>query len=158
MTGNLDPQQIEALLSQQLLGRIACCEADRPYILPISYVYDGQFLYFHTTEGKKTEVLRKNPKTCFQVDYIPSMANWQSVIVVGTYEELTEPSAREAALRLLVSRTLPLVSSVTTHLGPDWPFIQGNLNDAVPGVVFRIMIEEKTGRFENNAQSIPASL
>lgn len=153
MTGLLDPQQIEELLSQQLVGRIACCDSGIPYILPISYAYDGRDLYFHTYEGKKTEIMRRNPHVCFQVDHMHTMANWESVIAWGGYEELTDELQREAALKLLVSRTLPLISSITTHLGKNWPFNQERLNEEIPGVVFRIRVTEKTGRFESSVQS-----
>jgi nitroimidazol reductase NimA-like FMN-containing flavoprotein (pyridoxamine 5'-phosphate oxidase superfamily) len=153
MTGFLDPKQIEELLLHEFVGRIACCEKGIPYILPISYAYDGKDLYFHTYEGKKTEIMRQNPQVCFQVDHMHNMADWESVIAWGKYEELTGEAERESALRLLVARTLPLISSVTTHLGKSWPFLQESLNDDVPGVVFRIRIEQKTGRFENNIQS-----
>ncbi|NCI45675.1 pyridoxamine 5'-phosphate oxidase family protein [Sediminibacterium soli] len=153
MTGLLGPQQIESLLSGQLIGRIACSDNNVPYISPISYAYDGKDLYFHTSEGKKTEIMRRNPRVCFQTDHMHSMGEWESVIVWGNYEELTEPAGREAALKLLVARTLPLISSVTTHLGRHWPFIQENLNEEIPGIVFRIKVTEKTGRFENSMHS-----
>ena len=35
------------------------------------------------------------------------------------------------------------------HLGEDWPFAPDNLND-IKGVVFKIELSEKTGRFEVN--------
>jgi nitroimidazol reductase NimA-like FMN-containing flavoprotein (pyridoxamine 5'-phosphate oxidase superfamily) len=153
MTGTLAPEQIEELLAQQLIGHIACCSDNVPYIIPISYVYDGKDLYFHTYEGRKTAIMRGNPNVCFQVDKMYNMADWQSVLVWGNYEELSDRQQRENALKLLVSRTLPLISSVTTHLGNHWPFLYEKLNDEVPGVVFRINVTEKTGRYETNAHS-----
>jgi uncharacterized protein len=35
--------------------------------------------------------MRKNPKVCLQVDEIGNLANWTSVVVDGTYLELTDP-------------------------------------------------------------------
>lgn len=150
MTGILQEDQIEEVLSKQLVGRIACCNGNVPYIVPISYVYDGTDLYFHTREGKKIEMMRSNPRVCFQADLMHNMAHWESVIVWGNFEEIKENALREKALKLLVLRTLPLISSVTTHLGKTWPFIHEPLNESIKGVVFRIRIMEKTGRFENN--------
>lgn len=152
MTGSLTPQEIEQLLQLQMTGRIACCSGNIPYIVPISYAYDGKDLYFHTYQGKKIDIMRNNPEVCFQADHMHSMADWRSVIAWGRFEEITIPPQREAALRLLVSRTLPLISSVTTHLGKSWPFMQDSLSDDIPGIVFCIRLREKTGRFENNAQ------
>lgn len=153
MTGYLGPQQIEQVLLRQLVGRIACCNDGVPYILPISYVYDGKDLFFHTHEGKKIEMMRKNPNVCFQVDHMHSMADWESVIAWGRYEEISEKTDRERVLKLLVSRTLPIISSATTHLGKSWPFIPEPLSDNIPGIVFAIRVNEKTGRFEDNGVS-----
>lgn len=153
MIGILDTTQIEDLLTHRLIGRIACCSDDVPYVVPISYAYDGKFLYFHTHEGKKVAIMRSNPQACFQVDHMHDMAHWESVIVRGVYEEVTNAEERESALKLLVERIFPIISSATTHLGKSWPFIPEKLNDEIPGVVFRIRISEKTGRFENNLHS-----
>lgn len=153
MIGMLKSTQIEELLMHMLVGRIACCSGEVPYVVPISYVYDGKYLYFHTHEGEKITIMRNNPQVCFQVDHMHNMAHWESVIVRGIYEEVTDTQERESALKLLVTRTLPLISSVTTHLGKSWPFVPEKLNDEIPGVVFRIKITEKTGRFESNMHS-----
>ena len=123
-----------------------------PYIVPISYAYDGTFIYCHTTEGKKTEMMRRNPRICFQVDEMKDMANWQSVIALGEFEELKTEEQRNTALQFLLNRYLPVISSVTTHMGEQWPFRPDDVA-TIDGVVFRIVIKQKTGRFENTMQS-----
>ena len=35
--------------------------------------------------------MRQNPKVCLQVDEIGNRSNWMSVVVNGTYLELSEP-------------------------------------------------------------------
>lgn len=153
MTGSLGPRQIDEVLSKQLVGRIGCCNDGMPYVLPISYTFDGKDVYFHTNEGKKIDMMRRNPNVCFQVDHMHTMADWESVIAWGTFEELVTNEEKEYAFRLLLARTLPLISSVTTHLGATWPFVEGALANDIPGILFRIVIREKTGRFENNIHS-----
>ena len=152
MLGNLRPQQIEQVLKDQLVGRIGCCLNGEPYIVPISYAYDGTYIYCHTTEGKKTEMMRRNPRICFQVDEMKDMANWQSVIALGEFEELKTKEQRNTALQFLLNRYLPVISSVTTHMGEQWPFRPDDVA-TIDGVVFRIVIKQKTGRFENTMQS-----
>lgn len=40
-------------------------EENEPYGLPLSIVRDGERLYFHSAkEGKKVDILKKNPKVC----------------------------------------------------------------------------------------------
>ena len=80
MFGSLDKQQIEQVLHHQLVGRIGCHDNGLTYVVPISYAYDGNFIYGHTSEGMKIRIMRKNPNVCFQVDEMENMGNWKSVI------------------------------------------------------------------------------
>jgi len=83
------------------------------------------------------------------VDELQNMANWQSVVAHGRFEELIDRQLRNDALQRLHGRVLPLVSSETTHLSRDWPFAPAEF-DKIGGVTFRIRLEEKTGRFEKS--------
>lgn len=149
MIGKLNTNEIENLLKEQVVGRIGCYADDRAYVVPVSYAYDGNYIYVHSFEGKKMEMMRKNPMICFQVDETHNMANWQSVIAWGEFEELSDVTKREKALKILIDRHLPLISSETTHLGGTWPFSPEDLNN-IKGIVFRILLKEKTGRFERS--------
>jgi nitroimidazol reductase NimA-like FMN-containing flavoprotein (pyridoxamine 5'-phosphate oxidase superfamily) len=88
MFGNLNEETIEAVLHHQLIGRIGCHSNDLTYVVPISYSYDGDYVYAHAEEGMKINMMRQNPKVCFEVDTMENMANWQSVIAWGSYEEV----------------------------------------------------------------------
>jgi nitroimidazol reductase NimA-like FMN-containing flavoprotein (pyridoxamine 5'-phosphate oxidase superfamily) len=149
MIGNLNVNEIENLLKEQVIGRIGCHSTDDVYIVPVSYGYDGTYIYVRSFEGKKIEMMRRNPKICFQADNMKDMANWQSVIAFGEFEELVDIAGRKKALEVLVDRKLPLVSSETTHLGRIWPFQPEDLN-TIEGVVFKVLLKDKTGRFERN--------
>ncbi|OQP63819.1 pyridoxamine 5'-phosphate oxidase [Niastella vici] len=149
MLGSLDNKQIEDVLMQQIMGRIGCCGDGITYIVPISYAYDGVYVYGHTTEGMKIDILRQNTDVCFEVEEMKDMANWKSVIAWGKFEELTDQTQRTIGLQKLVDRVLPLISSETTHLSPQWPFPMSDIN-TIKGIVFRIRLEKKTGRFETN--------
>lgn len=78
------------------------------------------------------------------------MANWQSVVLWGGYEELVSGNERDHALKTLMDRILPLISSETMHLSPQWPFPTDQTGE-IKGVVFRIKVNKKTGRFERSA-------
>ena len=75
------------------------------------------------------------------------MANWESVIGFGEFEEIHDDTERDYALQVLLNRKLPLQSSETTHLGSLWPFQSEDLN-TIEGIVFRVLLKDKTGRFE----------
>ena len=136
MFGSLDNKQIEDVLMHQVLGRIGCCDNGVTYIVPISYAYDGTCVYGHTREGMKINIMRKNTAVCFEVEEMKDMANWKSVIAWGDYEELPEGDARVNAIQTLLSRQLPIISSITTHLGATWPFTSEGSTE-LDGIVFR---------------------
>lgn len=147
MVGNLTDIQIDELLSRLIVGRIGCTAHNMIYVVPISYAYHGNSIYVHTQEGLKIDAMRQNPNVCFEVDDFTDMANWQSVIAWGKFEEITDAGDRNAAIHLLLQRKLPVLSSSTTHLGKNWPFSEDDL-DKIEGIVFRIVLETKTGKFE----------
>ncbi|HEY9364149.1 MAG TPA: pyridoxamine 5'-phosphate oxidase family protein [Chitinophagaceae bacterium] len=152
MIGNLTEVQIDELLHKELVGRIGCNVNDTVYVVPISYAFDGKAIYAHTYEGMKLDAMRKNPNVCFEVDDLNNMGNWQSVIAWGKFEELESGEPRNNALKLLLDRPLPVVSSITTHLGKSWPFYSDNL-EMIDGVVFKIVLSHRTGRFEYTTKS-----
>lgn len=146
MMGELSKTQIEDLLHREIIGRIGCHNEGTTYIVPVSYAYDDSNVYVHAYEGMKIKFMRQNRSVCFQVDHMENMANWQSVIAWGQFEELHGPD-RDKAIDVLMKRQLPIVSSVTTHLGATWPFSSDDVKD-IKGIVFRIQLTEKTGRYE----------
>ena len=153
MIGELNEQQMEDLLQKEVIGRIACHYDNFIYLIPTSYAYDGRSIYAHSLEGTKLAVMRKNPEVCFEVDDVMDMANWRSVIAWGNFEELKDEN-RSQALKLLLQRQLPLNFSSTTHLGNAWPFTKSDLDD-IDGVVYRITLVKKTGRFEHTPAPTP---
>ena len=152
MFGKLNEAEIETVLRTHVFGRIGCHHDGVTYVVPISYAYDGYYIYCHTREGMKVKMMRKNPNICFEVDEMTNMADWKSVVGWGDFEEVTIPVERKQALHCLVNRILPIISSETTHLSPLWPFPPKDLDD-IQGVVFRIKLESKSGRFEKHMSS-----
>lgn len=152
MFGTLKEVEINEVLKRQLIGRIACVKDNEPYIIPISYAFDGDFIYCHSEGGRKIEMMRSNPRICFQTEEMNDMANWKSVIIDGEYEELKDSAGRTRAMQILLDRYLPMISSVTTHLGDHWPFEPEDEKD-IKGVIFRIRIIRRSGRYESNIES-----
>ena len=147
MFNTLSDKQMIEVISNNFIGRLGCHADGKTYVVPVSYAYDGDYIYMRSFEGMKLEMMRKNPNVCLQVDKIEDMADWQSVIVWGTFEELTDLKEREKGLNALLSRILPNIVSDMAKLSPEWPFPTDDLNK-IDGIVYRIHIKEMTGRSE----------
>ncbi len=92
------------LLERATIGRLACVKDDQPYVVPLSFVYNGVYLYSFTTAGQKIDYMRLNPRVCVEFDEISSTNKWQSVIVIGRFEELTKDPAARLSPTFPVSR------------------------------------------------------
>ena len=147
MIGAMNKYQIDHLLRGELVGRIGCSVNRKTYVVPITYVYDGEAIYAHTREGHKIMMMRENPEICFEVDRIDNLANWQSVIIQGHYEELKGKKADEA-LQLIVNRVHPFADSETLVPKHGLERHATPVTREVKMVVFKIRIHEATGRFE----------
>lgn len=153
MLGALNKEEIEDLLINGSLGRIGCCSKRKTYIVPVNYVYDGKAIIAHSVEGSKIFMMRENPNVCFEVEEIINNQNWKSVIAWGTYHEITDEHERYEAMKLFVDRMMKLKVSTTAH-PPE--LSEDRLNQrssSVRAVIYRIILHEKTGRFEKETQS-----
>ena len=147
MLGQLNDTQIQNILSSQAVGRLACTDGKQPYIVPVTYTYDGKYIYGQTNEGTKLKMLRKNPNVCFEVDMMMDMRNWQSVIVYGKFEELKNEAAKKAR-EILFGRVFSLMTSSTIHTHEHEVIEELDDSNRVKYVMYRIKIKNVTGRFE----------
>ena len=143
----LNEEQIKEVIGHNFIGRLGCHAEGKTYVVPISYASDGKYIYARTFDGMKLEMIRKNPAVCFQVDSMIDMNDWKSVIIWGKVEELVDTKEREKGLNILLSRHFPNVSSETVKYSKEWPFPTSDISK-IEGVVFRISMEEITGRCE----------
>lgn len=148
MLGSLSKSQIDHVLYSQAIGRIGCYTDEKVYVVPVTYAYDGKYIYAHSKEGMKIKAMRKNPKVCFEVDVMDNMANWRSVILWGEYEELKDPSSQEKGMKILTDRLMPLMASETLHPHEHHSMRPQMVEKEVKAIVYRIKITESTGRFE----------
>jgi nitroimidazol reductase NimA-like FMN-containing flavoprotein (pyridoxamine 5'-phosphate oxidase superfamily) len=150
MLGELTAAEIDKMLSDNVVGRIGCHDMQETYVVPITYVYQNGSIICHSAEGKKIEMMRSNPRVCFQIDEMTDMRHWRSVIAWGRYEEL-QGKAAEEAIGVFVHRLAPLLTSETAmpiHVFHHEKFTPADLKS----VVFRINFGKKTGRFESSVR------
>ncbi len=140
MLGKLAPSEIENVLREEVIARIGCVSDGRVYVVPVTYVYDGTYVWGHAMDGAKLRAMRQHPEVCVEVEHVDDMSNWRSVIAWGTFEEC-HGSDRDAGMALLVARIMPLLK-FPPHQPPPDPA------GSKQGTVYRIQLSQKTGRFE----------
>lgn len=151
MLGKLSPQEIDEVLFEGKLGRIGCSDGQKTYIVPISYVYDGKFIIAHSVNGLKIQMMRSNPSVCFEVEEVKNHLNWRTVVVWGTYEEITNELERYEGMKLFVDRMMKLkISSTAQPPEISNERVRPHQPGSVRPIIYRIRVREKSGRYEKN--------
>jgi nitroimidazol reductase NimA-like FMN-containing flavoprotein (pyridoxamine 5'-phosphate oxidase superfamily) len=110
--------EMVALLLRAGFGHLGCARDSHPYVVPMNYAFDGECLFFYTTEGTKTEFIAANREVCFQVEEIADPLHWRSVIITGRAERLTSTEDMERAMQHITARNPMLTPAVNrTKIG-----------------------------------------
>ena len=111
----LPPEEISAVLERGTSGVLALAGDDGyPYAVPISYVYDGERIYFHSARaGHKLDAVRREPKASFcvidQDQIVPAeyTTYFRSVIAFGRIRVLEDEGEKRAAIEKLAVKYAP---------------------------------------------------
>ena len=139
--------EVEELLEKEILGllesvnygHMACCLDDSPYVVPVHFAFDGENVFIFTTEGRKVEIISRNPKVCLQLENVIDDLNWCSVIVEGTAEALEPSPIRDRALKLITEENPTLTPAVSIHWMDGW--VRENIE-----VIYLLRPTTKSGR------------
>ncbi|MCI1954890.1 MAG: pyridoxamine 5'-phosphate oxidase family protein [Oscillospiraceae bacterium] len=111
--------EIVAILGRCSVVRLALCDGDRPYVVPLNFGYRAEngrlTLYFHSApQGRKLDLIRKNPNACFEADGSfrlatgPDACDWsadyESVVGAGRASVLEDPEEIRGALDLIMKK------------------------------------------------------
>jgi len=139
-----DPAEIEALLQEAPVCRIGLCDRNQPSVVPVCFGYAGGCLFFHCAgEGRKIDILQRNPHICFEVDSTGNLTGtgplcargiqYWSVIGFGVAEFLVDPEEKRAGLACIVAHYMDIAT-----------VFPGNAVEAVS--VVRVNITSMTGK------------
>ena len=147
-------KEIDGIIRGSLVCRLAMVAGDAPYLVPLSFGYDGSSIYLHTARGgKKIQCIEANSRVCFEfernVKLVPGdkgacswSLSYESVIGYGTIEELVAPEEKELGLNEIALQ----------YSGKRWHFEDVALSKTR---VWRISVDSMTGkRAQPNAAAI----
>jgi nitroimidazol reductase NimA-like FMN-containing flavoprotein (pyridoxamine 5'-phosphate oxidase superfamily) len=94
-------QDIEEVLRDQMICRIAFKGDDHPYMAPFQYVFMDGTMYFHFTDyGKKMQLIEKDRRVAVEVErYKPDLSEYCFVVMRGSLEEVEDRDERAEAIR-----------------------------------------------------------
>ena len=139
-----DRKTIDEILHQATVCRLGLCDGGMPYVVPLSYGYEDDCLYFHSApEGRKIEIIRTNPHVCFEVDvdheFVPAdtACNWtvrfRSVIGFGKARLVEDPEEKRRALDVILGH----------YSDGPYEYVTDSLDKVA---VIRVQIDNITGK------------
>ena len=108
-----EQRELEEVLREGRYMTLALCRANEPYVVTLSYAYDGEqrALYFHTAlEGLKLAFIEGNPAVCGTViedhGYQEGRCShaYRSVVVWGDMGQVTDPDEKRRCMLLMVDQ------------------------------------------------------
>ncbi len=110
-----DRREIDRIIRRATVCRLAFLSRGEPYLVPVSFGYDGDALYFHCAPaGRKLDMLSPGVKVCFELEADVSVVSAQSacgwtmafssVIGWGTAAMVHDPAQRKAALDAIMGQ------------------------------------------------------
>ena len=139
-----DRAAIDGIIRRSKVCHLALCDAGQPYVIPLSFGYDGVSLFCHGAgEGRKVDILMKNNRVCFEFeilsDIIPGKeaCRWgmgfESVIGFGWARLLEQQEDKRIALGCIMRQ----------YSNQEWTFTNEMVSKTL---VIRIDIDEITGK------------
>ncbi len=139
-----DRPAMDDIIQRSRVCRLGLCNDGQPYIIPLSFGYDGEALYLHAaSQGRKVDILKKNNRVCFEFDILHDVirsdrsCRWgmrfESVIGFGTAELVHDRQSKEKALAWIMRQ----------YGEPDGSFDESVLEKTL---VIRVRIDAISGK------------
>lgn len=130
----LDADDVRDFLAAQYVGVLGIPTGDLPYMVPLSYAFDGEeYIYFKYIVGKasqKTLLSEETTAASFLVFDAPSETQWTSVALEGTLSRVGDHE----------------VESVAEAVGDAWtPAGLRDAKEAEETRVYRFWIQHERG-------------
>ena len=137
-------KEIESLLRNSEICHLSMVDDGKPYLVPMNFGYENGALYFHSApEGRKIDILGKNPDVCFSViarnilvkgeKACSWSAKFSSVTGTGRASIVDDRAGKEEGLSILMKQ----------YSDEDYDFSGENLNGIV---IIRVEVVEMTGK------------
>ncbi len=104
---------MESMLQEAETMRLAFCDGDEPYIVPVSFGYQDGAIFVHSArEGRKLDLIKRSNKVCFEVDRYKTVKkdlpckwtiDYTSVIGLGEADLIEGKEEKKRALDVIMA-------------------------------------------------------
>ncbi len=135
--------EIDQMLSEQFLCRIAFGGKSAPYIAPFQYVFINNALYFHFTDyGRKMGLLEEGKPVCVEIEhYTPKLSEYCFVVLFGKLHVVTGLQEKTNAMTRMIedAKSKNLSTNFLPAHGLPKEFDWSSLNAEKPLIVVKLV-------------------
>ena len=140
---NLSEHEVMDLFKENHLGHLGCQKDGEVYVIPITYAFEDNYIYSHSKDGKKIEMMKRNPNICLQVEKVYDLFHWKSAIAWGNFEQLKGEMASQG-MRVLVKKLIKL-----RHIERA-PSLEVDFEAMLEStIIYRFRVDKSSGRYES---------
>ena len=110
-----DKSVLDEILTSSKICRLGMIDNGLPYVLPFNFGYHENCIYIHSApEGKKIDILKKNPLVCFEVEQQADIVEdeiackwstlYRSVVGYGNVQLVTEFEEKKHGLEIIMTQ------------------------------------------------------
>lgn len=99
----MSEEEMDRMLHEQFLCRIAFRGQENPYIAPFQYVVVEDKMYFHFTDyGRKMRLVNEGNPVCVEIErYLPDLSKYGFVVLFGNLKQVTDQDERKKAIEAM---------------------------------------------------------
>ncbi|MAX69980.1 MAG: flavin mononucleotide-binding protein [Flavobacteriaceae bacterium] len=148
MRKSLKHKESAFILSNNYIGHLGYIYNNKPYVIPITYFYNGEKIICYSGDGHKINALRLHSAVALEVTEIESVNDWTSVVAHGTFEEMEGSHAKALLHEFSLGIKDLVLRKELVDLDYIHEFSAKIETDNLP-IVFIIHIDEITGRLRH---------
>ena len=144
-----DRHELEEILQDSIICRMAMIDGDLPYIIPFNYGYRGGCIFIHSApQGTKIDLLGKQSLVCFEVEDTIEITRgeracdwttrYRSVVGYGNVEILSDEASKQQGLEVIMAQ----------HGAPG--LIEFDPKNLKRMVILKLTITSMTGKQSSN--------
>ena len=145
---NMTPEEIQNLVNEEMVCRIAFKGDEYPYIAPFQFIILDDEFYFHLTNyGKKMKLISKDNRVCVSLEsFRKDLSEYCFLAIRGKLEQVTDSTERARAIKMMAEQGRKQLSEnfLSAHgltreqgwytLSPEKPLIIFKLVDIIEKV------------------------
>ena len=149
ITGDEALAMIKSIVAKHDNGRLGLFDNKYPYVIPMNHSMVENQLYLHGAfQGKKMELMRKNPKVCYEIDAPLKQSpeglrtchlEYESILFFGEIKEIIDEEERYEVLKKIQQQY-------------GMPFKHGSEKHCNAYVITLDYATARTGRFRPRGQ------